>query len=160
MPVEAVKLVARHQIKDRLDSLLAEEVAAFVEVEAAPAVARRVLDLDTRNLRAILAVLRGQLLQRLKRIEATGIVGRDDLYSVLRDGKPIALLRNRGVSHELRMGGDIALAHELALARDQLTRRRNKLWNFADGGKGCVRDVIEQVLRLHGQWFHEDAVVW
>ena len=29
-----------------------------------------------------------------------------------------------------------------------------------EGGKGCVRDVIEQVLRLHGQWFHEDAVVW
>ena len=28
------------------------------------------------------------------------------------------------------------------------------------GGKGCVRDVIEQVLRLHGQWFHPDAVVW
>lgn len=29
-----------------------------------------------------------------------------------------------------------------------------------DGGHGCVRDVIEQVLRLHGQWFHQDAVVW
>ena len=29
-----------------------------------------------------------------------------------------------------------------------------------DGGHGCVRDVIEQVLRLHGQWFHPDAVVW
>ena len=28
------------------------------------------------------------------------------------------------------------------------------------GGMGCVRDVIEQVLRLHGQWFHPDAVVW
>lgn len=28
------------------------------------------------------------------------------------------------------------------------------------GGGGCVRDVIEQVLRLHGQWFHQDAVVW
>ncbi|MGX8712068.1 MAG: KdsC family phosphatase [bacterium] len=28
------------------------------------------------------------------------------------------------------------------------------------GGRGCVRDVIEQVLRLHGQWFHLDAVVW
>jgi 3-deoxy-D-manno-octulosonate 8-phosphate phosphatase (KDO 8-P phosphatase) len=28
------------------------------------------------------------------------------------------------------------------------------------GGKGCVRDVIEQVMRLHGKWFHEDAVVW
>ncbi|MBP5677746.1 MAG: HAD hydrolase family protein [Bacteroidales bacterium] len=29
-----------------------------------------------------------------------------------------------------------------------------------DGGHGCVRDVIEQVLRLHGQWFHPDAVIW
>ena len=28
------------------------------------------------------------------------------------------------------------------------------------GGHGAVRDVIEQVLRLHGKWFHEDAVVW
>ena len=28
------------------------------------------------------------------------------------------------------------------------------------GGRGCVRDVIEQVLRLHRQWFHQDAVVW
>lgn len=28
------------------------------------------------------------------------------------------------------------------------------------GGRGCVRDVIEQVLRLHGTWFHEDAVIW
>ena len=29
-----------------------------------------------------------------------------------------------------------------------------------NGGHGCVRDVIEQVLRLHGQWFHQDAVIW
>ena len=28
------------------------------------------------------------------------------------------------------------------------------------GGHGCVRDVIEQVLRLHGTWFHQDAVIW
>ena len=28
------------------------------------------------------------------------------------------------------------------------------------GGHGAVRDVIEQVLRLHGDWFHEDAVIW
>lgn len=28
------------------------------------------------------------------------------------------------------------------------------------GGKGCVRDVIEQTLRLHGNWFHGDAVNW
>jgi len=29
-----------------------------------------------------------------------------------------------------------------------------------EGGKGCVRDVIEQVLRLRGDWFHPDAVIW
>lgn len=29
-----------------------------------------------------------------------------------------------------------------------------------NGGHGCVRDVIEQVLRLQGNWFHPDAVVW
>ena len=28
------------------------------------------------------------------------------------------------------------------------------------GGHGCVRDVIEQVLRLHDNWFHPDAVNW
>ncbi len=28
------------------------------------------------------------------------------------------------------------------------------------GGHGCVRDVIEQTLRLHGNWFHPDAVIW
>lgn len=29
-----------------------------------------------------------------------------------------------------------------------------------NGGYGCVRDVIEQVLRLHDNWFHPDAVNW
>ncbi len=29
-----------------------------------------------------------------------------------------------------------------------------------DGGCGCVRDVIEQVLRLQGQWFNENAKQW
>lgn len=28
------------------------------------------------------------------------------------------------------------------------------------GGRGCVRDIIEQVLRLQGQWFQPDAVNW
>lgn len=32
--------------------------------------------------------------------------------------------------------------------------------SICPGGKGCVRDIIEQVLRLHGNWFHEDAVNW
>ena len=30
----------------------------------------------------------------------------------------------------------------------------------AKGGEGCVRDVIEQVLRLQDKWFHKDAFHW
>ena len=29
-----------------------------------------------------------------------------------------------------------------------------------DGGEGCVRDVIEQVMRLNGQWMGEEAFTW
>jgi 3-deoxy-D-manno-octulosonate 8-phosphate phosphatase (KDO 8-P phosphatase) len=28
------------------------------------------------------------------------------------------------------------------------------------GGEGCVRDVIEQVLRLHNKWMNSDAFSW
>jgi len=28
------------------------------------------------------------------------------------------------------------------------------------GGEGCARDVIEQVLRLHGRWMDGEAFVW
>ncbi|HKL67195.1 MAG TPA: HAD hydrolase family protein [Bacteroidales bacterium] len=29
-----------------------------------------------------------------------------------------------------------------------------------NGGDGCVRDVIEQVMRLHGKWMNNDAFIW
>jgi 3-deoxy-D-manno-octulosonate 8-phosphate phosphatase (KDO 8-P phosphatase) len=28
------------------------------------------------------------------------------------------------------------------------------------GGEGCVRDIIEQVLRVQGQWMHPEAFKW
>jgi 3-deoxy-D-manno-octulosonate 8-phosphate phosphatase (KDO 8-P phosphatase) len=28
------------------------------------------------------------------------------------------------------------------------------------GGEGCVRDIIEQVLRLHGKWMDNEAFKW
>jgi len=28
------------------------------------------------------------------------------------------------------------------------------------GGEGCVRDIIEQVLRLHNKWMDSDAFTW
>jgi 3-deoxy-D-manno-octulosonate 8-phosphate phosphatase (KDO 8-P phosphatase) len=29
-----------------------------------------------------------------------------------------------------------------------------------DGGKGCVRELIEQIMRVQGTWYNEDAFVW
>ena len=29
-----------------------------------------------------------------------------------------------------------------------------------DGGEGCVRDVIEQVMRLNGEWMGDEAFTW
>jgi 3-deoxy-D-manno-octulosonate 8-phosphate phosphatase (KDO 8-P phosphatase) len=28
------------------------------------------------------------------------------------------------------------------------------------GGEGCVRDIIEQVLRLQGKWLNDEAFIW
>jgi 3-deoxy-D-manno-octulosonate 8-phosphate phosphatase (KDO 8-P phosphatase) len=35
-----------------------------------------------------------------------------------------------------------------------------KYISHLDGGKGCVRDVIEQVLKLQGKWMNNDAYHW
>lgn len=43
-------------------------------------------------------------------------------------------------------------AEEIKVVADYISHK--------NGGCGCVRDVIEQVLRLQGQWFHEDAKAW
>lgn len=32
--------------------------------------------------------------------------------------------------------------------------------SFQKGGNGCVRDVIEQVMKAQGKWFGENACIW
>jgi len=32
--------------------------------------------------------------------------------------------------------------------------------SFANGGQGCVRDVIEQTLRAQNRWMETDACIW
>jgi 3-deoxy-D-manno-octulosonate 8-phosphate phosphatase (KDO 8-P phosphatase) len=32
--------------------------------------------------------------------------------------------------------------------------------SYAPGGKGCVRDVIEQVLKIQGKWMNDDGYHW
>ena len=36
----------------------------------------------------------------------------------------------------------------------------SKYISFQKGGEGCVRDVIEQVLRAQGKWMNTDAFQW
>ncbi len=39
-------------------------------------------------------------------------------------------------------------------------RQLSKYISAKKGGEGCVRDVIEQVLRLHGKWMIDGAFSW
>jgi 3-deoxy-D-manno-octulosonate 8-phosphate phosphatase (KDO 8-P phosphatase) len=32
--------------------------------------------------------------------------------------------------------------------------------SYKNGGEGCVRDVIEQVMRLHGKWLNDFTFIW
>jgi len=36
----------------------------------------------------------------------------------------------------------------------------SKYISHFNGGKGCVRDVIEQVLKIQGKWMNDDAYHW
>ncbi len=43
-------------------------------------------------------------------------------------------------------------AEEIKMISDYISPKK--------GGEGCVRDLIEQVLRLHNKWFDEDSFEW
>lgn len=32
--------------------------------------------------------------------------------------------------------------------------------SFQKGGKGCARDIIEQVMKIQGKWFSENSYLW
>ena len=36
----------------------------------------------------------------------------------------------------------------------------SKYISHAKGGEGCVRDIIEQVLKIQGKWMNENAFCW
>jgi len=79
-------------------------------------------------------------------------------------------LQNNAIdsSHVLFMGDDIP-DYELMLASglsscpsdaaEEIKKVSRYISHFA-GGKGCVRDVIEQVLKVQGKWMNDDAYHW
>jgi 3-deoxy-D-manno-octulosonate 8-phosphate phosphatase (KDO 8-P phosphatase) len=44
-------------------------------------------------------------------------------------------------------------------AAEEIKSVANYISHF-NGGKGCVRDVIEQVLKVQGKWMNDDAYHW
>ena len=74
MPVEHVHFVHRHKIEKLAHRLLAKEMPAFVQKDAAPSIGRRILDLNTRIAPALFCLLR-KLKERLAGIERTRLVG-------------------------------------------------------------------------------------
>ncbi len=44
-------------------------------------------------------------------------------------------------------------------AAEEIRSVANYISHF-NGGKGCVRDVIEQVLKVQGKWMNDDACHW
>ncbi len=71
-------------------------------------------------------------------------------------------------SHVLFMGDDIP-DYELMLvaglsscpadAAEEIKKVARYISHFG-GGKGCVRDVIEQVLKVQGKWMNDDGYHW
>jgi 3-deoxy-D-manno-octulosonate 8-phosphate phosphatase (KDO 8-P phosphatase) len=79
-------------------------------------------------------------------------------------------LRTNGLNPEqvLYMGDDIpdyevmqeaGVATCPADAAEEIKAIAHYISHF-NGGKGCVRDVIEQVLKVQGKWMNDDAYHW
>lgn len=68
----------------------------------------------------------------------------------------------------LYMGDDIPDFHVMKIAgvavcpadADNEIKQISVYISDKAGGEGCVRDVIEQVMRLHGKWMNNDAFIW
>jgi len=58
--------------------------------------------------------------------------------------------------HVMKMVGVATCPQDSAMEIKQISHYQSPVY----GGKGCVRDVIEQTLRVQGKWFSEKAFVW
>ena len=88
----------------------------------------------------------------------------------IKDGYAIQLAVKKGLTDDeiLYMGDDvpdIEVMRECGLPccpKDAVPEVKSvaKYISYADGGRGCGRDVVEQVLKAHGLWMVEDAFGW
>jgi 3-deoxy-D-manno-octulosonate 8-phosphate phosphatase (KDO 8-P phosphatase) len=79
-------------------------------------------------------------------------------------------MRDKGLQKEevLYMGDDIPDYNVMKMSgvavcpgdADNEIKQISMYISDKTGGNGCVRDVIEQVMRLHGKWMNNDAFIW
>lgn len=75
---------------------------------------------------------------------------------------------NLSTDNVLYMGDDIPDYNVMKLAgipvcpadADSEIKQVSSYISDKKGGEGCVRDIIEQVLRLHNNWMDSDAFTW
>lgn len=104
--------------------------------------------------------------ERFERLKVSDVfLGSDNKKQILDD-----YIKKHNIKKEelLVMGDDIPDFHllkaahvatcpadaveEIKLISDYISKK--------DGGKGCVRDIIEQVLRVQNNWMNDDAFHW
>ncbi|MBA1340573.1 MAG: hypothetical protein C5S40_00310 [ANME-2 cluster archaeon] len=104
-----------------------------------------------------------------KRLSALGITDvflgvehKEDVYN--------QYLKENNITNEevVYMGDDIPDYHVMQLAAvsacpvdaAEEIKAISKYISHYEGGKGCVRDIIEQVLKLQKNWMNDDAFKW
>jgi 3-deoxy-D-manno-octulosonate 8-phosphate phosphatase (KDO 8-P phosphatase) len=106
------------------------------------------------------------MMNRLKSLQITDIfLGVENKMAVFN-----TYLEDNGIKTEqvLFMGDDIPdfevmLKAGISTCPADAVEEIRKIANYishAPGGKGCVRDVIEQVLKIQGKWMNDDAYHW
>lgn len=104
-----------------------------------------------------------------KRLESLGVehihLGVSEKAAVMRE-----YMEKEGLTKEqiLYMGDDIPDFRVMKMAgvavcpadADNEIKQISVYISDKIGGEGCVRDVVEQVMRLHGKWMNNDAFSW
>ena len=104
-----------------------------------------------------------------KRFEYLGV---KDIY--MKSGNKISAFQAFGAKYKLDpvsilyMGDDLPdyevmkMAGFSACPSDAATEIKeiSAYISYRNGGEGCVRDIIEQVLRLHDKWMNDFSFVW
>ncbi len=100
------------------------------------------------------------------------ILGLTDIYLGVKDKKEklLALMKEYDLKNEnvLYVGDDIPDLNAMHLAgvcccpKDAAVEVKEIADYVSDkkGGRGCVRDILEQVMKLHNKWLDKDAHQW